>query len=71
MRYTVKITETLVKSVSVEADSIEEAEDIVSEGWHRSEYILDAEDFVEVNFTAESEDGFDAVFDAGTGERTI
>ena len=53
--YKVKITETLEKEVEVEveAEDRDEAEQIVSDAWHNSEYILDAEDFKGVTFTAE------------------
>ena len=45
--YKVKITETLEKVVEVEAEDRDEAEQIVSDAWHNSEYILDAEDFLD------------------------
>ena len=51
--YKVKITETLEKVVEVEAEDRDEAEQIVSDAWHNSEYILDADNFARVNFTAE------------------
>lgn len=50
--FDVTITETLRKTVSVEAASIEEAEQFVSDQWHSSEYILDADDFEGVTFSA-------------------
>ena len=50
--YEVDITETLKTKVFVEADSSEEAEEIVSDGWCKSEYILTAEDFIGVSFKA-------------------
>lgn len=50
MRYEVTITETLKTKVFLEADSPEEAEEIVRDGWNQSEYILTAEDFVGVFF---------------------
>lgn len=50
--YEVTIIETLKTNVLVEADSSEGAEEIVSDGWHESEYILTAEDFVGVSFKA-------------------
>ena len=46
-------TETLEKEVEVEAEDRDEAEQIVSDAWHNSEYILDAEDFKGVTFKAE------------------
>ena len=48
-----RITETLEKEVEVEAEDRDEAEQIVSDAWHNSEYILDAEDFKGVTFKAE------------------
>ena len=51
-KFMVTITETLKRTVEVEADSQHEAEQIVSDGWHNSKYILGAEDFVDVNFEA-------------------
>lgn len=41
--FDVTIVETLKMKVTVEADSLEEAEQLVSDGWYRGEYILDAE----------------------------
>lgn len=52
MPYEVTITETLQKNVTVEADSQAEAEQIVSERWKNGEYILDADSFFGVEFTA-------------------
>lgn len=52
-KYKVIITETLEKVVEVEARDKIEAEQIVSDAWHNSDYILDADDFVEANFKAE------------------
>ena len=49
-RFKVTITETLKRTVEVEADDQQEAEQMVSDGWHNSKYILDAEDFVGVAF---------------------
>ena len=50
--YEVTITETLQKTVTVEADSRKEAERQVEENWNNSEYILDADSFVGVDFSA-------------------
>lgn len=50
--YEVTITETLQKTVTVEANSREEAERQVEENWNNSEYILDADSFVGVDFAA-------------------
>ena len=53
--YDVTITETLEKKVTVEADSREEAEAMVREGWNNSDYILDAENFTGVDFSVGEE----------------
>ena len=52
-KYKVTITETLKKTVTVEANSSYEAQQKVSDSWHNSEYILDADNFVSVDFSAE------------------
>lgn len=52
-RFKVTITETLKRTVEVEADDLHEAEQIVSDGWHDSRYVLGADDFVDVDFEAE------------------
>lgn len=52
--YEVTITETLQKTVAVEANSREEAERQVEQRWNDSEYILDADSFVGVDFSARS-----------------
>ena len=51
--YKVKITETLEKEVVVEAEDREEAEQIVCTEYHNEKYVLDADNFARVNFTAE------------------
>ena len=43
--YKVRIVETLVMNVDVEAESAGEAEQIVSDRWRDSEYLLDADNF--------------------------
>ena len=48
--FDVTIVETLKMKVTVAADSLEEAEQLVSDGWYRGEYILDAECFEGVEF---------------------
>ena len=53
--YAVKITETLEKVVYVQAENPLEAEELVQEQYNRSEYILDADNFVGVGFEFESE----------------
>lgn len=50
--YEVTITETLQKTVEVEAKNREEAERLVEKRWNDSEYILDAEAFKGVDFSA-------------------
>lgn len=52
MKYKVTITEKLVLDVEVEADSPQEAEQIVSDRWRNSEFILDADCFQGVEFEA-------------------
>lgn len=42
--FEVTITEILERKVIVEADSPEQAEEIVSDRWYESDYILDADD---------------------------
>lgn len=51
-KFKVTITETLKRTVEVEADNQQQAEQMVSDEWHRSKYILDADDFVDVEFEA-------------------
>ena len=51
-KFKVTITETLELTVEVEADDQQQAEQMVSDGWHRSEYVLDADNFVGVEFKA-------------------
>ena len=48
--YNVKITETLRRTVTVEAHDYDEAISKVREAWRRSEYVLDADDFLEAGF---------------------
>lgn len=50
--FRVTITEISKRTVEVEAGDQHEAEQMVSDGWHRSEYILGPEDFVDVEFEA-------------------
>lgn len=52
-RFKVTITETLRRTVEVEANDPGDAEQMVSDGWHNSKYILDSEDFVGVEFEVE------------------
>jgi len=53
--FNVIITETLRKVVTVEAETAEDAEEIVDAAWHNSEYILEAEDFDGVEFTIQDD----------------
>ena len=48
--FEVEITETLVKTVTVEAADAHEAQQIVADGYHRGHYILLADDFRGVDF---------------------
>ena len=48
--YDVKITETLEKTVTVEAKSRADAEEQVRTAYYNSEYILDSENFTGVEF---------------------
>lgn len=50
--FKVTITETLRRTVEVEANDQWEAEQMVSDGWHGSKYILSADDFADVEFEA-------------------
>jgi hypothetical protein len=50
--FEVTVIETLKMTVSVEAKDRNEAEQIVSDNWRNSEYILDADNFVGVEFVA-------------------
>lgn len=49
MKYIASIIETLQRDVPVEADSKEEARDIVEDGWYNGKYVLDSGDFVDVD----------------------
>ena len=50
--FKVTLTETLKLTVEVEAWDAHEAEQMVSDNWKKSEYVLDADNFVGVEFTA-------------------
>jgi hypothetical protein len=71
--YSVTITETLQKTVEVEASSPEQAEEIVRDKWSDSEYILDADHFKGVEFEAKplliSKDCVDESKDDNAGEK--
>ena len=49
-KFDVEITETLQRTVSVEAALQEEAEKIVTKAWNNEDYVLDSADFVGVDF---------------------
>ena len=49
MKYIASIIETLQCDVPVEADSEEEARDIIEDGWYNGKYVLDSGDFVDVD----------------------
>ena len=48
--YNVEITETLRRTVTVEAHDYDDAISKVREAWRRSEIVLDADDFLEAGF---------------------
>ena len=54
--YKVRIAETLVMDVDVEAENAQEAEQIVSDRWRDSEYLLDADNFAGVEFEAREDE---------------
>lgn len=49
--FEVNITETLQKTVTVEAESREEAERMAEDMWRDEDIVLDAEDFTGVEFS--------------------
>lgn len=49
-KYTVSITETLKMTVEVEADDPQQAKQLVTDGWYASKYILDVDNFADVDF---------------------
>ena len=48
--FDVTIVETLKMKVTVEAESREEAKQAVEDKWYKGDYILDADNFVGVEF---------------------
>ncbi len=50
--FDVTITETLKMAVQVEASSLEEAIQLVTDNYHNQDYILDADNFIGVDFEA-------------------
>ena len=63
--YNVLITETLQKTVLVEAETEQEAHRRVSDAWKNSEYILDADSFQGVEFHVTGE------ADGDSGEKNL
>lgn len=55
-KFEVTITETLKKKVEVEAETQEEAEQIVTDEWYKGDHILDADNFTEVIFEAKEKE---------------
>ena len=53
--YDVKITETLEKTVTVQAENRDAAEEQVRTAYYNSEYILDSENFTGVVFGTQAE----------------
>lgn len=53
MKYIASIIETLRRDVPVEADSKEEARDIIEDGWYNGKYVLDSGNFVDVDMYIE------------------
>lgn len=53
--FDVKIKETLEKTVTVEAESREQAEEMIRQEYFDGEHILDADNFSEVDFTVDAE----------------
>lgn len=53
--FDINIKETLEKTVSVIAESREDAEEAVRKAYFNSEYVLDAENFTGVNFSIQAE----------------
>ncbi len=53
--FDIKIKETLEKTVTVEAENREEAEEMVRQSYFDGEHILDADNFSEVDFTVDAE----------------
>ena len=49
--YTVQIKETLRKNIIIEAESPEEAEEMVRDSYRQEEIVLESEDFDEVDFS--------------------
>ncbi len=52
--FNVAVTETLCRTISVQADNPNEAYLIVRNAWRNSEFVLDAGDFFDVDFNVVS-----------------
>lgn len=65
--FEVTITETLQKSIMVEAATREEAQAMVEEMWDRGDVVLDADHFVSAEFSCD--DGQEIEADKPIGER--
>lgn len=52
--YKVTITEVLRRTIEVEAETSDDAIDMVEEGYRAEEYVLDYSDFVNVEFKIEN-----------------
>ena len=48
-KFEVTITETLKKTVEVEAETQEEAEQIVTDEWYKGDHILAADNFINIH----------------------
>ena len=57
--YDIKITETLERTVTVKAESVDDAKAQVEEEWGKSMHVLDSEDFAGVEFTMQEERSLD------------
>ena len=53
--FDIKIKETLEKTVTVEAENRQDAEEMVRQSYYDGEHILDADNFTEVDFTVDAE----------------
>lgn len=53
--FEVTITETLQKTVSIEAETKEEAKQLVEDMWKDGDIILDADDFADVEYAADND----------------
>ena len=56
MKYTMEITETLSRRVTIESNSLEEANRKAEELYHRGDIVLTGDDFQEYNITGEMQE---------------